>query len=333
MKLIKCLFLCKKRVDSYGISVGLINSSAFVVNTLNENNIEAKLELITDSNCIDREIHKFKPSHVIIEALWVSAEKFKVLLKLHPKVKFIVRIHSKIPFLAQEGMAIEYLKEYKEVQKHHFNFHVSANSIELTKTLITIFKVGGVYLPNIYNPKLECLLPALKEHWSIDIGCFGALRQLKNSLQQAVAAIEIADRLNKTLFFHINGNRVEDKTDSVLKNIRALFKNSEKHFLVEHNWCNHKDFLSVVSSMSLGLQVSYSETFNIVAADFVGCKVPLVVSAEIDWLPKKIQANPNSCQDIVDKALYALKQGTSDNSKALKKYNKDSIKTWLTHLA
>src|ERR1700686_515277 len=104
----KVLFILKK--NSYGYSgsygygmSGLLNSAQFIVDMLNDNGVEAKLEIVNDNNDIDREVHKYKPDVVVVEALWVVPEKFDVLRKLHPRVKWIVRSHSDFPFLATEG--------------------------------------------------------------------------------------------------------------------------------------------------------------------------------------------------------------------------------------
>ena len=71
---------------------------------------------------------------------------------------------------------------------------------------------------------------------------------------------------------------------------------------MEHGWATHAEFLKLVDRMDIGLQVSLSETFNIVAADFVANGVPIIVSPEISWMPVQLQADPNSTDSIV-KAL------------------------------
>lgn len=54
---------------------------------LNRNGIESKVVVVIDNNCIDKEVTAFKPTHAIIEGLWVVPEKFDVLKKLHPTIK------------------------------------------------------------------------------------------------------------------------------------------------------------------------------------------------------------------------------------------------------
>src|SRR5215469_2549040 len=113
----RALFIVKRGQDvsggySYSGAFGLTNSAFFVVNTLREAGVKAKLVVVNDNNDIDKEVTTYRPSHVFIEALWVVPEKFQVLRNLHPNVKWVVRIHSDIPFLAHEGIAIDWIKRY-----------------------------------------------------------------------------------------------------------------------------------------------------------------------------------------------------------------------------
>ena len=112
----KVLFVVKKRIN-YGASYGLINSARFVSNFLNHAGIESKVTEAKDANAIDKIVTEYNPSHVIIEALWVTPEKFEELLKKprHKNREWIVRLHSRLPFLATEGIAIEWLKKYKDI--------------------------------------------------------------------------------------------------------------------------------------------------------------------------------------------------------------------------
>ena len=49
------------------------------------------------------------------------------------------------------------------------------------------------------------------------------------------------------------------------KNLESLFARG-KHALITHRWSPHDEFIEVVRQMDLGLQVSLSESYNIVAA-------------------------------------------------------------------
>lgn len=299
----KILFICKKRIDEYGKSYGLINSARFVSNFLNDIGYESSVVEVQDANEIDREVTHFNADIVIIEAIWVSPEKFEELFKIkrHKKRNWIVRIHSRLTFLANEGIAMGWLNEYTKIQKLHKNFIIAPNVKELTNDFINVFKTKFVFLPNMYFP--EDYGYSKETPWNsddINIGCFGAIRPMKNHLTQAVAAIEFANEINKTLIFHINANRVEQKGEQVLKNLINLFKET-KHELVLHDWMNHKDFIALVRKMDVGMQVSLTETYNIVTADFVYNNIPIVVSKDVSWMPFTSKANPNSTESIKHK--------------------------------
>ena len=336
----KVLFICKKR-HIYGEeqkrnktlkSSGLYNSAKFVSDMLNENGVDSKIVDVIDNNSIDKEVSQYKPTHVIIEALWVVPEKFEVLTKLHPKVKWIIRLHSEIPFLSNEGIAMDWIYKYIKYR----NVHIAANSSDAVNTLESILKNEKLYyLPNYYpitDPKCDT---SNKNKNIVNIGCFGAIRPMKNQLAQAIAAIEFANIIGKSLHFHINTERIEGRGEPILNNIRALFKNNPKHKLVEYPWLDHKEFIKVVKKMDIGMQVSFSETFNIVTADFVANDVAVVVSPEVSWASDFFKVDPNSNDGMVKKLLFVWRSKILSlkrlNLWGLKKYNKDSTTVWLEY--
>lgn len=302
MNNVKVLFICKKRKSSgpgpYAslVSSGLLNSATFVNNMLVKNGIDSKIVEVIDNNGIDKEVHDFKPTHVIIEALWVVPSKFEILTKLHPEVKWIIRLHSEIPFLANEGIAFNWIYQYTQYK----NVSISVNSNRIKSELDAILNKPTIYLPNFYPITKKNKLSNNKIG-EIHIGCFGAIRPLKNQLMQAVSAIKFANEENLKLYFHINGTRIENNGDPVLKNIRDLFLGQEKHELVEHSWMEHDQFVELVQSMDICMQVSFSETYNIVTADAVNGLIPVVVSPELRWVFGLFKASPVSSKNIVNK--------------------------------
>lgn len=303
----KILFICKKRYSSYGISYGLINSCKFICNALKKFGIESKLVEVIDNNKIDHEVHIYKPTHVFIEALWVVPEKFKVLLPRYKSVKWFVRLHSNTPFLANEGIALEWLKKYEDIKKQYPNFHIAANSKKIIKDFKLSLGMDILYAPNIYFPSKKISGKFKKNSLTdkIDIGCFGSIRPLKNHLIQAMAAMAVGNKLNKQVNFYVN-DRVEQNGDSIFKNLVNLFNNTN-HSLKVQKWVDHDDFVRLVKTMDIGMQVSFSETFNIVAADMVYNDIPVVGSKEIDWLFPLYQVkNPNNIKEIIRKTKLAL---------------------------
>jgi len=318
----KVLFILKRREDYHsvlhshiGLSTGLYNSASFMNDMLVDANVESNLVVVHDNNCIDREVNKYKPTHVIIEALWVVPTKFAVLCKLHPNVKWIIRIHSEMPFMAGEGMAMDWIAEYSSYK----NIILGINAPRMLDEVQTYLKVRNswtdketnervIYLPNYYpQDYVSKKFDRNKEY--IDIGCFGAVRPLKNHMVQAVAALDFANRIGKKLRFHVNAGRIEMNGGPVINNLKGFFEQlaDTGHQLINHQWTPREQFLELCASMDIGLQVSFSETFNIVGADLISQGVPLVGSSEIPWFVPMFAAHATESKMIADKLLSTYK--------------------------
>ena len=347
----KVLFILKRRNDynaavhsHIGLSTGLYNSASFVHEMLQFRGISSALEVAIDNNCIDRLVTKHKPEYVIIEALWVVPSKFTVLQKLHPNVKWIVRIHSETPFLAGEGNAMDWIGDYSRFKNISFGVNAPRMLHEVRLYLQHLnnwdtetTNERAFYLPNYY-PQAYSNKDFRKDKEYIDIGCFGAVRPLKNHLVQAFAAIEFAERIGKKLRFHINAGRIEMQGGPALNNLKGLFQqiSGNGHELINHQWRPRDEFLILCKQMDIGLQVSFSETFNIVGADIVSQDVPLVGSTEIPWLPTYFCADPTNSVDIADKLerVYNYPWITKKLSQySLTKYTSKTIKIWTKYFS
>lgn len=327
----KVLFIIKERVHDvqFGITSGLYNSASFVVDFLKSYGVETKLVSVLDGNSVDREVTLFNPDIVVIEALWVTPSKLQELvnIKRHQNRRWVIRIHSKAPFLANEGIAGAWIRDYTRINSDRI--FIAPNTEELTEQFNSILKGKFIYLPNLYQIKPQ-KFNFVKNKEVVNIGCFGAIRPMKNQYLQAMAAIDFANRHNLKLRFHINGTRIEQKGENVLKNIIILFK--DKHELVQHGWMKHSDFLQVISQMDFGTQVSFSESFNIVSADFVQMNVPIVASDDIEWMPEIMKVSPTDWKSISLKMsmAYQFKKSISIVQKIyLKWYEFKSEWIWI----
>jgi hypothetical protein len=346
---VRILFILKYRevldeqtgieVSIKGLSSGLANSARFVHTMLLEEHITSEIVQVIDNNDIDREVSRYKPTHVVIEAFWVVPEKFTILQKLHPNVTWIVRSHSEVPFLAQEGVAIDWILNCVR----HDRVCVASNSKNSVQDLRTIVAAANPhwsrekveekvpYLPNFYPHKLR--KNRKKETEILDVACFGAIRPLKNQLIQAVAAIEYSEMIGKKLRFHINLGRTELGGENCLKNLRALFSHTPNAELIEEPWMNHEEFLTLLGKMDIGMQVTFTETFNIVSADMVVCSLPMVVSEEVEWAHRWCKASCTDTGDIVEKLIkitdWRFRNVVSFlNIKGLRSFSEESRRLW-----
>ena len=351
----KTVFIVKKRETAYSseeiygysnLASGVWNSAKFVSDMLNDNDMASSVELAIDNNCIDRIVTETGADLVIIEAFWVVPEKFKILQKLHPNVTWMIRNHSEMPFLANEGIAFDWISGYLE----YHNVIIACNSERATNDIRNAFRGSyditenmSAILERHIEDKVICLpnyYPLSTKKWKkikskepLNIGCFGAIRPLKNQLVQAIAAIDYANEKERQIFFHINSGRVENKGGPVLENIRAVFKDQPYATLVEHPWKEHSEFKSLIGSMDVLMQVSFTETFNIVAADAVSMGVPVVSSTEISWSDDAYNASPTDTREISNKLckiifVHQYIPWLDDSQNGLKRYSKHAVKDW-----
>lgn len=336
----KVLFILKERFYNTNINVksyGLINSAKLVADALIEWGIQAKVVSVIDGNGIDKEVNDYKPDVVIIEALWVPSEKLKELIEIrrYRNICWIVRVHSNIGFLSSETYALKYINEYIDLNKT--NLIISTNNKEFNNYLTKILNYNFEYLPNII--KVQPKKNINKNITNImNVGCFGSLRILKNQVFQAICSMEAANRLNKILNFHItvDANINSNVQNSVLKNLEELFKNS-KHILVKHEWKENGDFQALVREMDLGLQLSFTESFNIVTADFVNNGIPILVSDTIEWMPSILKTSTVNFKETTKAIISVYKKRYSSfllnkMRKALEKYNYNAELIWIDFL-
>ena len=354
----RVLFVLKLRDGPYGdgygwggecgdkpLSSGLFNSARFVAEMLANNGIPTKLVHVKDGNQIHREVVAFNATDVVIEAFWCPPYKFDDLRRVLPKVRFIVRNHSDMPFLASEGMAIGWSLDYLTKP----NVVLAPNSPRMLDDMRFIAATRRPdwsraellrrvpYLPNYYPT--PCKPPPLHpDDGVLDVGCFGAIRPLKDQLSQAFAALMFAQRIGRYLRFHINGKRIEMNGGPVRKSLDALFRDQPNAELICHDWLDHDDFKRLVSMMDLVSCVSFSETFCIVAADAVSEGVPMVCSAQVPWSVRLSQADPTNCRSIEAAMLRAWRWRRSlryydPNLISLRRYAAASRRIWLAFLA
>lgn len=353
----RTLFILKKRSTSYDggtahgpvlTSSGLLNSARFVHDMLVDNGMSSALVQVVDNNDIDRVVTAYNPTIVVIEAFWVVPEKFTVLRRLYPHVQWVIRSHSEIPFAAGEGSTMTWFFDYVLHENVSVAFNTERTTEEFQRLLSLRFprlslrqlKDKVRYLPNYYPVSRASVVPHGSKRRTIRVGCFGAIRPLKNQLIQAVAAIRYAADRGLGLEFHVNGTRIESGASNHKKNLVELFAglNSKQFQLVEHDWLSHKDFTQLVRTMDIGMQVSFNESFNIVTADFVNAGVPVVVSSDVSWVSPWFYAECTSSVSMVaamSRALWHQRWVTpwvDVNKDRLRQYSIASEAVWLTEL-
>lgn len=329
MALHKSLFLVNTNMSYYESNykpLGLINSAEFIRNYLNTvDNVQAWVEEVTLEDQVDALIILHNPTLVVFEAPWVSPAKLKALADEYPLKTFVVRVHSQVAFLSSDSDAFLKLNSIFKLKKtgflstqlfgsslfpHYENIIVATNNLEFKQQIESALGYEIQYLPNIYRD-FTVTLPMRVDNSFINIGCFGGLRPLKNQVFQAICAIRAANTLGKILNFYINASIEDIATNPIYQNLFDLFKYTD-HNLFVHEWLTHEEFLTLISTLDLGLQVSFSETFNIVAADFVSSGIPIIVSDSISWLPINYQSSTINSAELTSMIINFYENRNSE---------------------
>lgn len=328
------------------LSHGLNNSCRFVVDMLNEAGVDAKLVQVAEDNDIWKEIVAYEPDLVVIEAYWMRPKKLVDLAERFPGLKIVIRGHSSTPFLADDTIgfpwAIEYLQLGGTVAQND-----PRHADEMRFLAEDLFDMDAEearhrvpFLPNYYPVEHHHRFaePAGHRHEdAVDVGCFGAVRSFKNHVGQAIASRMFAERIGRRLRFHINGDRLERGGQAASKALDAIFEHGDAE-LIRHDWIPvHSEFLALVRSMDLVTQVSFAETFCIVAADAASQDVPLVTSPEVPWGSPLFRADPVDVRAIAHKMHEAWElrfenRAVNPNRLSLLDYVRQSRRLWLAYL-
>ena len=296
-------FIVKERTDlnhgSVHNATGLHTSSSLTAAGFRKLGVPAEVYEAHDGNSIDDLIRCHHLDVVVLEANWALPTKIAELRRLHPNVSWFVRIHSEIPFLAHEGIAWTYMQAYDSL-----GVTILPNDPRTVWDLASVLEHLDL-LRNTYTVPEGVHFQKPIESDTLNIGCFGAIRSLKNHMRAASAAIRYANSVGKKLRLHINSERVEGGfvAANTLKNLRALLGDS----LVEHAWLKHEDFINIVCrSCDVVIVSSLSETFNVVAADAVLAGIPVVTSNEVTWLKHVFDFAPNDPQALYSALEYVI---------------------------
>jgi hypothetical protein len=100
--------------------------------------------------------------------------------------------------------------------------------------------------------------------------------------------------------------------------------------VVKDEWYQWPQFRSLIRSMHLLIQPSFSETFNMVTADGAAESIPSVVSDAIDWAPDDWKAEVDSPDSIArtGRRLLFDEFAGAEGFAALQRHTFDGLQAW-----
>lgn len=339
---LRVVFIFKNFGLIKGIShIGLGVASANTSETLKQHGIQAEVwSILTTEDLVEKieedhhKNHK-KPTHIIISAPWVPTALLAELTCKYRHIKFTVVSHSNVGFLAADRNGIKLLREEIILQKHVHNFQVAGNSKRFADWATVAWDEEVAFLPNLYN---VAHMKLKHKRWSkretLRIGCFGAVRPLKNQITAAAAALAIARKLDVHTEIWFNSGRNEGGSFSSMNTIEQLVGKIDGFKIRHMPWAPWHKFREFVGTMHLNLQPSYTESFNMVVADSVYESVPAVVSEAICWTPHEWIANSDDALAIARTGIELLRDPCAgeEGQAALRKFVDDGVKAWKRYL-
>jgi glycosyltransferase involved in cell wall biosynthesis len=328
--------LYRKPPESRATSIGLGVNSQLTASALRQNGIDALAAAITGGEELRRLLELYTTAQiVVVEGFWISPDELAAIAADYPRVQFLARCHSQIAFLQIEPGSLCRIRDVLTHSQRLANLRLSGNSRRFTEFASEAWAgdpSGGqvVYLPNLYptpafTPEAK---PPIGDR-PLKLASFGALRLQKHHTVAAAAAAIVARRLGPVQFF-INRGRSDPGRESIFDAIAYTLKGVPQIELKPVDWLHAAEFRRLTAAMDLCLQMSSSETFNLVTADAAASGVPSVVGEALDWTPADWHAPIDDPRRVAEAALRVLADPTAGQRgyEALLAYNRASIAQW-----
>lgn len=320
-------FAANANISHIGLGVSALNTSK----VLKRHGVAVRAFAINSVTDLDSFLRTNpQTTHVVISAAWIPVLDLGRLVVRYPAIEFAVNIHSNVGFLQADASGVALLGAYVHLQKELLNFRVSGNDQDFVDWLQAAYSTPALFLPNLYS--LDASVPQNRPLYNggvLRIGAFGACRPLKNFLTAAGAVIVIAKQLRVPVEFWMNGGR-PDGGGSIERAIKALIASQHGVTLKILNWSAWPEFLGLIETLHLMIQVSYTESFNMVTADGISRGVPSVVSNAIDWVPERWVAHSDDALDVarVGRSLITDPHAAIDGVMALERHNSNGVHAW-----
>lgn len=269
-------------------------------------------------------------THVAISAPWLSLHDLKSLVTHFRSIKFVIICHSNVGFLQADPGGIALMRKYAQLSRKVKNLHVAGNCPNFTDWFKIAYKEECLLLPNLYLVERR-----RTKRWSkrvLKIGALGAIRPEKNLMTAAAAAVAMHSILNVPVELHMStgGENCRCMTLSAIEQMVADLPNFK---LIRHHWNFWDEFIKLIGKMDLVIQVSYTESFNMVTADAISQRVPVVVSPPIYWAPRQWKSDPDNAMNVARRGIRLLRNDQGfRGADALLRHDKDSLQYWLGFL-
>jgi hypothetical protein len=308
----------------FGFHKGLGVNGSHTAAVLRRAGVRAQDMLFTQERLFERmfeAIEKTRPRAVVLMAFFLDPQAIANIAEAFPRTRIYVKCHSNPQFLAGENHGWQRLLQIADLGAGLPNLGIGCASEDMTRTLQAL-GVKAVWLPNVYDLAAAGHARGVRKFndGALHVGIFGALRPFKNAVGQTCALAMAARASARPLVLHTNGTRVEMAVNNDLVNMREICRRSGFRLEV-HGWLDYAEFISLAARMHVALQVSFTETFNYVAADCIAAGTPVVGSPAIRFLPDAWKVNPDDTAAMAAAILDAPGWEVGEGRRALETWN------------
>jgi len=267
------------------------------VDILTQHDIDAALWDVHGKNgdMLADDIERLRPRVVINCAMLIHSGRFGNLARQFPRVRWVTTCHSSQSDLARNECWLRQQGAFIELARSLPNcFYALVDNRTRLRDAFNCNRV--IHLSNCARyPDLETS-HSLHEPPVVSLICDWS--QLKN-LPNQLAAISLVSRSRPCkLLLYVSHDR---------RSSAAAFAHSLGLDADVRLWQPWSAYLrTVASDVDIGMQASFTESFNFVALDHLYFGKPVVGSPAVRYLPQQWQADPDDPMDISEKVLDSL---------------------------
>jgi hypothetical protein len=227
-------------------------------------------------------VKTIRPRLLINRAFFVDQEHIETAARQYPGTRFVTVNHSSYAYtqasdrwVREQAQAIQLAAELPNVFLAHVDERAVLGRLGLKRC---------IYLPNVVTPPDDQQGPAVDPQQGM-VSITGRWHMVKNQLQQMMA-VKLAGQ-RALLVIKGRGDLVQTAADGIGLDYEL------------QAWQNWRDWHQTINSrVAVGMQASFSESFNYVALEHMQQGRPVVGSPAVRYLPDSWQANPDSPADM-----------------------------------
>lgn len=242
-------------------------------------------------------IERYQPRLIVNRGLLVSPQETERLATEHPQIKFLAVNHSSTQFLWTTPKAWNDQADFLEICRRLPNCYLGTPD-ERNEISLPYPELAGKirWIPNhaFLSP-----LPPKPQNDPPVVSLIAAGRDLKNLANQILGFAIAARQRPLHLLLSIRGEPARlERFKRFCRDLRISFE--------FRAWSDWPEYQALLSEVDIGLQCSFTESFNYVAIEQMLQGVPVIGSPAIRYLPRGWQVNPDSAQDLAQKILDVI---------------------------